>query len=91
MAAGPSLTRASSAFSRSGCRSSRSGCSPRFLVQTDDRLGGDLVFSPGDVEALGEGLRIANPTFTGTTRGQDTFRFTADLVVPDAAPPEGGR
>ena len=42
----------------------------------------------GDVEALGEGLRIANPTFTGTTRGQDTFRFTADLVVPDAAPPK---
>ena len=47
-----------------------------------------MVFSPGDVEALGEGLRISNPTFTGTTRGDDRFRFTADLVVPDAAPPE---
>jgi lipopolysaccharide export system protein LptC len=58
-----------------------------FLVQTDDRLSGNLVFSPGDVEALGSGLRITNPTFTGTTRGEDRFRFTAVLVVPDAAPP----
>lgn len=58
-----------------------------FLVQTD-RLGGDLGFSQGDIDALGRGLRIANPTFTGTTRGQDRFRFTAALVEPDAAPPE---
>jgi lipopolysaccharide export system protein LptC len=58
-----------------------------FLVQTDDRVGGDLVFSPGDLAALGEGLRISNPVFTGTTRSQDSFRFTATLVVPDAAPP----
>ena len=49
-----------------------------FLVQTDDRLGGNVVFSPGDVEALGSGLSINNPTFTGTTRGEDRFRFTAD-------------
>jgi lipopolysaccharide export system protein LptC len=59
-----------------------------FLVQTDDTVGDGLVFAPGDIDALGEGLHITNPTFTGTTRGQDSFRFTADLVVPDAAPPE---
>ncbi len=58
-----------------------------FLVQTDDRLGGNVIFSPGDVDALGSGLRISNPTFTGTTKGEDKFRFTAALVVPDAAPP----
>lgn len=58
-----------------------------FLVQTD-RLGGNLIFSQGDIDALGQGLRITNPTFTGTTRGQDQFRFTAALVEPDAAPPE---
>jgi len=58
-----------------------------FLVQTD-RFGGDLTFSPGDIDALGQGLRITNPTFTGTTQGQDRFRFTAALVEPDAAPPE---
>lgn len=62
-----------------------------FLVQTDDRLGGDLVFSQGDIDALGKGLRITNPTFTGTTAGQDRFRFTAALVEPDAAPPERAR
>lgn len=58
-----------------------------FLVQTD-RLGGNLIFSQGDIDALGQGLRITNPTFTGTTRGQDQFRFTAALVEPDAAPPQ---
>lgn len=62
-----------------------------FVVQTDDRIGGGVVFSPGDVEALGSGLRITNPTFTGTTRGEDRFRFTAELVEPDAAPPERAR
>jgi lipopolysaccharide export system protein LptC len=58
-----------------------------FLVQTDDTIGG-VLFSPGDVEALGDGLRISNPVFTGTTRGEDRFRFTAALVEPDAAPPQ---
>src|SRR4051812_14122297 len=59
-----------------------------FLVQTDDRLAGDLVFSRGDIEALGSGLRLTNPVFTGTTRSGDRFRFTAEEVVPDAAPPK---
>jgi lipopolysaccharide export system protein LptC len=58
-----------------------------FLVQTDDRIGGELTFTEGDMEALGSGLRISNPTFTGASRGGDRFRFTADQVVPDAAPP----
>ena len=58
-----------------------------FLVQTDDTIGG-VVFSQGDVDALGEGLKVSNPIFTGTTRGEDRFRFTAALVVPDAAPPQ---
>ena len=58
-----------------------------FLVQTDDTIGGGVVFSKGDVEALGSGLRITNPTFTGTTESDDRFRFTAEEVVPDAAPP----
>ena len=58
-----------------------------FLVQTDDRIGG-VVFSRGDVAALGSGLKVTNPIFTGTTRGNDHFRFTAAVVVPDAAPPQ---
>jgi lipopolysaccharide export system protein LptC len=59
-----------------------------FLVQTDDTIGGGVMFSRGDVDALGSGLRITNATFTGTTESEDRFRFTADEVVPDAAPPE---
>ena len=58
-----------------------------FLVQTDDRIGG-VVFSRGDVAALGSGLKVTNPIFTGTTKGNDRFRFTAAVVVPDAAPPK---
>jgi lipopolysaccharide export system protein LptC len=60
-----------------------------FIGQPDDGLDGEgrLVFAPGDVEALGGGLAIRNPTFTGVTSSQDRFRFTAELVEPDAAPP----
>lgn len=58
-----------------------------FLIQTDERLGGELVFSKGDIAALGTGQRISDATFSGTTRGEDRFRFTAVEVIPDAAPP----
>lgn len=59
-----------------------------FFIQSDDRLeGGALVFTKGDMDALGSGLRVTNPTLTGTSQRNDRFRFTADLVVPDAAPP----
>jgi lipopolysaccharide export system protein LptC len=58
-----------------------------FLVQPDDRIGG-VVFSRGDVAALGSGLKVTNPIFTGTTEGNDRFRFTAAVIVPDAAPPK---
>lgn len=63
-----------------------------FLVQPDDGIeGSGVVFSEGDIDTLGSGLQITNPTFTGTTRSDDRFRFTAALVVPDAAPPERAR
>ncbi|TPE52574.1 hypothetical protein [Amaricoccus solimangrovi] len=59
-----------------------------FLIQTDDGLpGGGITFTEGDMEALGEGLSVTNPILTGTSQGDDRFRFTADRVVPDAAPP----
>jgi lipopolysaccharide export system protein LptC len=61
-----------------------------FFGQPGDDLDSQrgLVFAPGDVEALGSGLAIRNPTFTGVTSSQDRFRFTAALVEPDAAPPQ---
>jgi lipopolysaccharide export system protein LptC len=61
------------------------------LFLGDDEVGGRLMFSDGDVAALGKGLQISNPTFTGTTRGGDAFRFTAALVEPNAAPPTRAR
>lgn len=58
-----------------------------FLIQPDGDQGGEIIFSEADLDQLGQGLQISNPTFTGTTRAGDRFRFTADLVQPDAAPP----
>jgi len=58
-----------------------------FLNQSNDGAGGELVFSSGDLASLGSGLRISDATFSGTTRSEDNFRFTAAEVVPDAAPP----
>ena len=58
-----------------------------FVGPPDDRSDGGLVFAPGDVEALGSGLVVRNPTFTGVARGGDRFGFTAATVEPDAAPP----
>lgn len=58
-----------------------------FLISTEDELEGGLVFSEGDLEALGSGMQITSPSFSGASREDDRFRFTADLVVPDSAPP----
>jgi lipopolysaccharide export system protein LptC len=58
-----------------------------FLISPEETLEGTLEFAETDLDALGSGLRITNPTFTGTSGGDDRFRFTADLVVPDQAPP----
>ncbi len=59
-----------------------------FLMQSDDGFqGGGISFTQGDMEALGEGLSVDNPILTGTSANNDRFRFTADRVIPDAAPP----
>ena len=59
-----------------------------FLVQTDDRFGSAINFSEADIDQLGQGLRLTNSVFTGTTRSGDRFRVAAATVVPDAAPPK---
>lgn len=58
-----------------------------FLISNDGGDGGDLVFSPADLAALGSGMRVTEPVFSGVTDAMDRFRFTAAEVVPDAAPP----
>ncbi|WP_424930346.1 LPS export ABC transporter periplasmic protein LptC [Amaricoccus tamworthensis] len=59
-----------------------------FLIKSDDDFGGEITFSQSDLEQFGKGLRISNPVFSGFTKSRDAFQFTADLVVPDAAPPQ---
>lgn len=58
-----------------------------FLFPGEEPFEGGIVFTEADIEALGEGLRITRPVLTGATRDDDPFRFTAETVVPDAAPP----
>lgn len=58
-----------------------------FLGSDRPRSGGELVFSPADLAALGQGMRVSRPVFSGVTDAGDRFRFTAVAVVPDAAPP----
>lgn len=58
-----------------------------FLGSERPRSGGELVFSPADLAALGQGMRVSKPVFSGVTEAGDRFRFTAETVVPDAAPP----
>jgi lipopolysaccharide export system protein LptC len=58
-----------------------------FLISEDGRGGGELVFSPADLAALGEGMRVTRPVFSGVSATEDRFRFTAEEVTPDAAPP----
>lgn len=59
-----------------------------FLVQTDDRLGGTINFSEADIDQLGQGLRLTNSVFNGTTQVGDRFRIAAATLIPDAAPPK---
>ena len=62
--------------------------SAMFLIPADERISGAVQFSKGDIAALGQGLRVSNPVLSGTTTTGDTFRFTAEMLIPDAAPPK---
>lgn len=58
-----------------------------FLFTEDDGPGGELTFTPAELADLGAGMELLNPVFSGSTDENDTFRFTASVVVPDATPP----
>ncbi len=58
-----------------------------FLTPGEDGTEGELVFSEAEIADVGSGLEISRPTFSGMTRGDDVFQFSADKVVPDAIPP----
>ena len=58
-----------------------------FFTRIEKDLGGEVSFSEVDLAALGSGLRVDNPVFSGATQDNDQFEFRAGVVVPDAAPP----
>lgn len=61
---------------------------PLFLISTETRTEGRrIVFSDADLAALGSGMRVTSPVFSGETAEDDRFRFSAAVVTPDAAPP----
>ena len=50
----------------------------------DDRVSFDSI----DVSALGEGLKLTNPRFTGATSKGEPFTVTAEWALPDGPRPE---
>ena len=88
MAAGPGLHSRVVAILKVGLPLVALGMLSSLFLGSPGPDGAGLVFAPGDVDALGEGLVIRGATFTGITQGQDRFRFTAASVAPDAAPPQ---
>lgn len=53
-----------------------------------DNVGERLGLSPEDRAALGEGLRLFSPTFTGATERGEPYALTADWALPDGPNPE---
>ena len=58
-----------------------------FFGSRDD-VGDRLGLSPEDRRALGEGLRLISPTFSGATEQGEPFALTADWALPDSPNPE---
>lgn len=53
-----------------------------FLVSREDEIEGGLIFSNADLEAMGTGLRVTNPNFSGSSTRGDIYDFVAASVVP---------
>jgi lipopolysaccharide export system protein LptC len=60
--------------------------SSMFLISRDDFPAG-IRFSAADFASLGEGLRLANPRFTGATERGEPFTVSAEWALPDAPDP----
>ncbi len=59
-----------------------------FLITQDDVFEGTgIVFSEADLSALGDGIQIKSPRFTGVTETGDKFLLTAHTANPDATKP----
>ncbi|MGG7566856.1 LPS export ABC transporter periplasmic protein LptC [Rhodovulum sp. DZ06] len=58
-----------------------------FLLPKDRAFDGGLIYSTADLIALGEGMNVDNPRFTGTTEAGEPFVVAADNAVPDGPNP----
>lgn len=58
-----------------------------FLLPRDQSLDGGLIFSTADLVALGEGMAVSNPRFTGNTDDGEPFVVRADSATPDGPDP----
>lgn len=59
-----------------------------FLLPRDHGFDGGLIYSTADLLALGEGLTVSNPRFTGTTEEGEPFVVSATSATPDGPDPE---
>lgn len=58
-----------------------------FLWPRDTGFEGGLIYSAADLIALGEGMTVSNPNFTGTTETGEPFKVSADSATPDGPDP----
>lgn len=59
-----------------------------FLLPKDRGFDAGLIYSTADLVALGEGMTVSNPRFTGATKAGEPFVVAADNAVPDGPDPE---
>lgn len=58
-----------------------------FLLPKDRGFDSGLIYSTADLIALGEGMTVDNPRFTGATQAGEPFVVAADNAVPDGPDP----
>lgn len=59
-----------------------------FLLPRERSFDGGLIYSTADLIALGEGMNVDNPRFSGSTEKGEPFVVSADSAVPDGPDPE---
>ncbi len=64
------------------------GVAASFFFFSNARYDDAVTFDGVDLSALGEGLRLTNPRFTGATAKGEPFTVTAEWALPDGPRPE---
>lgn len=59
-----------------------------FLLPRKQGLEGGLIYSTADLIAIGEGMVVSNPKFTGSTDAGEPFVVSATSATPDGPDPK---